>query len=153
MKRPLKLHAQRQSGQARIDCLVRGGRIRSHIWSFPESQIFYVAALFREKRSVAGMACAFLNRGAFPFILEFSPKNGHSTLNLGIKITLQFHLLSTRTRIEYGSGVVANLNIRTILNPSPSGFPTHTKCPACKKEFTVLNIVAPITPVLAEHYG
>ena len=85
------------------------------------------------------MASAFLNRGAFPFILEFSPKNGHSTLNLGIKITLQFHLLSTRMRVEDGSCVAANLTISLRPHPSPSGFPTHTKCPACKKEFTVLN--------------
>ena len=67
------------------------------------------------------------SRGAFPFILEFSPKNGHSNLILGIKITPQFHLLSAWTRIEHGSRVVANLNIRTILNPSSSGFPYSYK--------------------------
>jgi hypothetical protein len=153
MKRPVKLYAQRQTGKARVDCLIDRGRIRTHIWSFPESQIFYVAPLLRERRMVRRRAFPFLNRGVFPFILEVSPKNRHSTLNLGIKSTLRFHLLSTGVLVEYGSCVAANLNTCSILNPNPGGFQPLQNVQRVKRSLQFLTRTAPITPVLVEDYG
>src|SRR3977135_1091435 len=108
--------------------------MRSHICSSPGSQIFYVAALLTESRIVADRLLRRLNGRVFPLVFEFSPKDGHSNLVLGIISTPQFHLLPAGMRVKRGSREPADLSISFVLTqPILCRF---YGVAACKKEFT-----------------
>jgi hypothetical protein len=125
--------------------------MRSHICSSPGSQIFYVVTLLTESRIVADRLLRQIDSRVFPLVFEFSPKDGQSNLILGIISTPRFHLLTAWMRIKRGSREPADLLISFILTQRTSI--ARTSIAACKKEFTVLNERAPITPVRVSHYA
>ena len=157
MKWPLQLDRQRQSRQRGIDrrTLARTltCTLAAHARSFLGKQTFYFPGKFFGNPTGSIPRCRFnrLFNEVRPLVLLFSPRQCHSSLNLGMGSTLRLHLLMTWILARDGS--LALFASRPAVTPAQTSFQLIRKPHGVRQILLILRTPSHITRVRAGDYA